>query len=462
MSYSRVDQVLVRRLYDALVAQGREVWVDWEAIRPSAEWFAEIERGIRSVNSFVFLISPDSIDSEICLRELELAEALNKRLVPVVVRDTPTVDVPAALRRHNWVFLRDEDDFAAGLSALMQALDTDIDWLHAHTEQLLQALAWSDAGQDKSRLLKGMALQQAESWLAQAAGKDPPPGAVQLAYIQASRRGATRRLRWLVGITATGMVMALALTAWALFASYAAQLARDEAVARRLGAEASLVATERDSLIERSALLAIESWRRSPSLQNDVPLRRALSLLPRPVAGWGVWTEPVDAAVPLGNGGGVAFAVSGRSGKAVVKIALPGNETPRTLPHASRLRALASCADGRWLATLTVGGRVFLWDLATPAGGTLLAHKPYATQIRCAGDGDLLAVGSRNGQVALFRASDGRRVLILDEPLESAVRSLSLDTQTGPVAASRPRISKRIAGYHCGEYDPRGHGHAGS
>ena len=32
ISYSRRDQAFVRRLHDALVAAGRETWVDWERL----------------------------------------------------------------------------------------------------------------------------------------------------------------------------------------------------------------------------------------------------------------------------------------------------------------------------------------------------------------------------------------------------------------------------------------------
>jgi len=37
ISYARKDQVFVRKLHDALVTQGRDVWVDWEDIVLRAE-----------------------------------------------------------------------------------------------------------------------------------------------------------------------------------------------------------------------------------------------------------------------------------------------------------------------------------------------------------------------------------------------------------------------------------------
>lgn len=437
VSYSRTDQAMVQRLCEALTHQGRKLWVDWGSIHPSAEWFAEVERGIRSASAFVFVISPESVASEICQRELELAVQFNKRLVPVICRDAKSQDIQPELQKRHWVFLREQDDFDEGFESLTQALDVDIDWLHRHTEQLAQALAWSDSGRDKSRLLKGSALQQAETWLVEGAHKEPSPAAVQLEFIQASRRAATSRLRRVLAGAVVGLIVAAVLTAWALFASYAAKVARDEAVARRLGAEAALVTSERDSLIERSALLAIESWRRKPSLENDVPLRRALPLLPVPVAGWGDWTKPVNDAVFVGSGVAVAYAVE----KDVVIAHTSDPTSPQRLPHTSAVRQLVACADGRTLVTRTAQGRVFFWNVQTLKLVSLLPNTNAATKILCSVDGQVLAVGRGNGLVALYQAADGKHERDLLGELASKIGSLAFSEDMRQVAAGG---SKRL------------------
>ena len=76
ISYSRKDKVFVKQLYDSLLAQGfspDDIWVDWEGIPLSADWMAEIAKGIQSSNAFIFVISPDSVASEVCAEELEIA-----------------------------------------------------------------------------------------------------------------------------------------------------------------------------------------------------------------------------------------------------------------------------------------------------------------------------------------------------------------------------------------------------
>ena len=87
ISYSRRDLEFVRRLDASLVARGKDVWVDWQDILPTAEWLEEVFEGIESSDNFLFVISPDSLTSEVCTRELGHALEQRKRLVPVLHRD---------------------------------------------------------------------------------------------------------------------------------------------------------------------------------------------------------------------------------------------------------------------------------------------------------------------------------------------------------------------------------------
>ena len=49
---------------------------------PTADWLAEIYRGIEATNPFLFVISPDSVASGVCTLEIEHAVKHNNRLVP--------------------------------------------------------------------------------------------------------------------------------------------------------------------------------------------------------------------------------------------------------------------------------------------------------------------------------------------------------------------------------------------
>src|SRR4051812_44133250 len=101
ISYVPEDQEFVRWLCGHFVADGREVWVDFEGIPPSAEFMAEIRAAIDAADAVLFVMSPGWINSTVGQMELEHAVAAGKRLVPVVHRPVPTEDVPDALRALN-------------------------------------------------------------------------------------------------------------------------------------------------------------------------------------------------------------------------------------------------------------------------------------------------------------------------------------------------------------------------
>ena len=62
MSYSRKDRDVVTAMRGA----GEDVWVDLDDIVPSAVWMEEIKTAIANADSVIFVISPDSVASEVC------------------------------------------------------------------------------------------------------------------------------------------------------------------------------------------------------------------------------------------------------------------------------------------------------------------------------------------------------------------------------------------------------------
>src|SRR5574339_925485 len=92
VSYSRKDSIAARKLIEAFKSMGQEVWVDWEAIPPAVDWLEQIFRGIEEADEFIFMISPDSIASEVCKVEVGRAVLNNKRIIPIVLRDVNPKD----------------------------------------------------------------------------------------------------------------------------------------------------------------------------------------------------------------------------------------------------------------------------------------------------------------------------------------------------------------------------------
>ncbi|MBE9028397.1 TIR domain-containing protein [filamentous cyanobacterium LEGE 11480] len=196
ISYSRQDRDFARRLHGAIEADGREVWIDWQNIEPTLNWWQEIKQGIEEADTFVFVLSPDSVASKVCRDEIEHSLRHNKRLVPIVYRegfelDQTTNDAHRALGSHNWLLFRAADDFERSFAELVRAIETDFMHVKVHTRLLNRALEWERQGRRDSFLLRGEDLSAAEQWLADAVSKQPQATDEHHNYIETSREEET-------------------------------------------------------------------------------------------------------------------------------------------------------------------------------------------------------------------------------------------------------------------------------
>ncbi|MGH3925843.1 MAG: toll/interleukin-1 receptor domain-containing protein, partial [Pseudonocardiaceae bacterium] len=146
-------------------------------------------------NTFVFVISDNSLSSKVCQAEFEYAANLDKRIVPVVHRDAPSGMVPPEIAARNWVFFRQGDDPDGAFDALNRALDVDVGWLRFHTRLLMRAKEWSAHDADDSYLLAGTDLDETQNWLGRATHRQPRVNSLQTAYVAASAHGNVVRQR---------------------------------------------------------------------------------------------------------------------------------------------------------------------------------------------------------------------------------------------------------------------------
>ena len=86
VSYSRTDLDAVMQLVDDLQAVGVEAWHD-QTLTGGQRWWDQILANMREYDTFVFALSPASLDSEACRSELSYAVALCKTILPVLVAD---------------------------------------------------------------------------------------------------------------------------------------------------------------------------------------------------------------------------------------------------------------------------------------------------------------------------------------------------------------------------------------
>src|SRR5207249_12089777 len=101
----------VRGLDEDVQGRGREACVDWDDIRPTEEWMQAIYAAIEGADTFIFVLTPGSVTSVVCGREIDHAAAHNKRMVPIVARALNAGTAPEALSKLNYIFFRESDDF---------------------------------------------------------------------------------------------------------------------------------------------------------------------------------------------------------------------------------------------------------------------------------------------------------------------------------------------------------------
>ena len=488
ISYSRRDAEFVTRLSQALKDQGKDCWIDVDGIRAGEVFPAVLRSAIESSDAFVFVISPDSVSSPYCIQEVEHAVGLNKRVVPVVFRAVPDERVPEGIRERHWIPFADDDAFEPGMRLLVEALETDLELLRRHTRLLVRALEWDAANRDRSLLLRGSELAAAETWLGEAAGRQPEPTTLQREYLDAGRRAASRRLRAIAGASGVVAVVATGLLVFALISRQQANVARDRADIARVAAVSRSVVERQPDL---GLLLAVAAF----ELDDNVETRGALL--------GGLQTNPLLFGLLHGVDSGLEAAVFSPDGSKLVTPTTDGTGSIvwstasrrrlAVLDHGNGiLQDAAISPSGRWLAVpaiyekpkfdsslqvwdlarkrlvrlihspagglssaafsadgdtlITQGGpritgrfgtEVVLWDARTwrPRGDPLLVNPEYSGDrtVAVSADGELLAVPLSNGGVRVW-SSSARKVVATLPPTTAPVTALAFAPNASSLA----------------------------
>ena len=200
LSYSRRDSAKAEQILTALEERGVEVFRDTEDILPAEDWRGRLDGLIGAADAIVFLMSPNSVRSEVCSWEVHLSGALNKRLVPVLLAPVDDAITPPEVARLNYVFATPDRDFADAMNRVAAAVQTDIGWMRDHTRLGERAREWDRAARPRASLLRGQDLTGAERWLSSQPAAAPAPTALTREWIGASRAAAVRRQRfWVAG-----------------------------------------------------------------------------------------------------------------------------------------------------------------------------------------------------------------------------------------------------------------------
>src|SRR5215216_1675569 len=459
VSYSRRDSVAARKLIEAFKSINQDVWVDWESIPPAVDWLEQIFRGIEEADAFIFMISPDSIASEVCKVEINRAAQNNKRIIPIVLRDVQPKDAPENIRKLNWTFIREDDNFEEGLAKVKTAIELDLDWLEEHRRLQVRSLEWHRK-KDPSLLLRGRDLRNARHMLATATVKDPIPTDLQRTFIQYSLQSERNRTAlWISGGLTLIIMTVLALIAInrsnealiqkneadqqrsfaeaksteainnAILASQNEMTAQaNEQVARtqeaianenKIHAEAgekaakAQISQSRPGELYLSTLLAIDSMQKYETDEAEEILRHNISLIPLPLAQFSqkgkinaiaISPEAGSNTFVTGSADGTTCAWQIEDGKASNLFCTPSDQPS--------VNAVAFNVDGSLLATGDQSGLVQILDM-TNKGNVLYAYRRIHTL---------------SGAIQFLNIKNGNPQS--EEPQEP-VRSLAFQPRTG-------------------------------
>jgi len=412
ISYSRRDAEFVERLGAAIQARGKTVWVDTGGIADAEVFPQAIRNAIEQSDAFVFVISPDSADSNYCEQEVEHAREMRKRIVPVLRRSVPDGRLHEEIRDRNWIPFSDAADFEPSVDRLLTALDTDLPHVKEHTRWLVKALEWDVEGRDRSFLLRGSELRSAESWLAAADGRgEPAPTQLQREYLLSSRNAAARRQRLFAAASLAVALLSIGLLAFAL-------ISRGQAISEKVTANSQSLASQAESELtvdpEISVLLGMLAVRAKATPEAMFALREALDDSPLQLS---VSTGPIATCAASPSGTLAAFAPGGREilearcDGALVLIDAATGAVERTVRLRPVAAALGYAPNGSVLAIGTSTG-LDLLDPSTLAVRAVLPGYGAADDLAFSPDGSAVAVETSKGVVIWNIATRRRRILI--------------------------------------------------
>ena len=465
VSYSRKDIDFAGKIVQALADNNLDTWIDWKSIPKGEDWEQEIYRGIEEADAFLFLISPDSVASEPCNKEISHAIKNGKRILPIFIANVedrgiygvtekfPQEEHKKEISRLNFIKCREgRDNFDKSIEEIRTTIHTDYEWLKFHTELQVKALKW-ERQKDTSRLLRGKELREAEQQLTDISNQeDPQPTKLQREYVLFSRRNEEQqRRKMIIGLSLGLIIMViLSIFAWtqrnvaisqtnekatalvneeharstAVAEKVRADAQSELALARQLAAQAELLISQYPRQLDRAVLLSIESLNHSHTYEGDEALRRGLALLPKPVLK--ALIQPSSSSIALPDMGITAmdFSPDGKwlaigTSSEIISIWDTSNwkEVARLEPgQYMEFRSVGSLAfspDSRLLISGVANGLAQVWDVATRRELSSIFINGAISTVAFSPDGRSVASGV------------GERVIIWDPFTGKGIFSLS-------------------------------------
>ncbi|MCA2713180.1 MAG: TIR domain-containing protein [Microcystis sp. M172S2] len=449
ISYSRADSDLARRLNESLISLGKLTWFDQESIASGEDFRREIYQGIEISDNFVFIISPKSINSPYCSDEVEYAQKLNKRIIPILHQKVAAKDLPAALASIQWLdFSQHGGDFLTNFTQLVRTIHTDRDHVHNHSKWLQRAKEWENSQKNADLLLRGSEFVLAQAWLKkiEQQNKQPPATELHKEFIQASqtaieaaetaekerqqkllklqqertqevekrleqeKKNARRQKQWLVVVSLLGGVA----TCSGLFAAKEYRKAAiSEIVAVRQTSQASFALNEQlEALTAAIKAKRLETDLESIPFVNLPPERKDDLKEMLKIALYGIKQANIFSG-HYGDVLGVKFSPDGEmiasaSADNTLKLWKRDGSLLATLDekrggHKGSVNAVAFSPDGQLIASASTDNTIKLWKTDGTLLKTLKGHRDTVNAVAFSPDGQLIASAGNDTTVKLWK-----------------------------------------------------------
>ncbi|NOQ71131.1 MAG: TIR domain-containing protein [Crocinitomix sp.] len=191
ISYGRQEsQHFADSISNGLNNQGFSVFRDLNEIPLIVESEEFILKSILHSDNFIYIISPNTVRSEYCNKELGFAIKYNKRIIPVVHnrlgKDIQYLDDIVA-KKQIIEIRKAHEHLDEVISEIKKVLETDREYLKSHTEYLFRAKNWDFNGRKQADLLYGSERKSAIAWLKNKS-EHLVPLHLQKEYVEASKK----------------------------------------------------------------------------------------------------------------------------------------------------------------------------------------------------------------------------------------------------------------------------------
>jgi formylglycine-generating enzyme required for sulfatase activity len=202
ISYALEDKPFVQKLRQTLMRYHITVWADKAHFEDKAnfdfqtreEFQEEVKEHIEEADNFIYLMSPDSVSSQLCEQQLAHAVALNKRVIALILAETDFATSPSAAKNLSQCdlyidFTQRLEFYHKSADKLLDELHNDAQYYEQHKILLVKALKWQRQNYNRSLLLRGYNLEHFEAWLKTAQQRQiHPPLPLHEHFVHESRQ----------------------------------------------------------------------------------------------------------------------------------------------------------------------------------------------------------------------------------------------------------------------------------